>query len=416
MGVGGSFYPLGVGRPIMLSGMVTLLLGGFVGIILMLKYQGIDIAFAENLPGAGFHWFLMIYGFLLSLISLEIFSLLSFEWSGRVAPTHYIALYLALFWGSVILWIYGEVVASLALVSINMALLSAYGSSVFLRPSRLGFRPTQYNILLVLTPVITFLVLLLWILQRVFLGSPIYEIGIASLVFPLGAILAVESRDIPLLTGQVGGKRPPYRAMIMAGYVLVVIGVIIYSAKIPYKDVAGGFLVIIGSLLAFKDLGLLSSLRSGVRGGLVPIYMARYSLVHMVTAFTWLLLGGVLFALTPLLTEVSSLPRDLAIHAMALGFIFNTIFGVDAVLMYSHAGISLRKVPRPSYIPYLLFNTSLILRAIYDITGIQGVTAASAPLTGLAIVVFFLMHNIRLSRLRKEMIAIRSGGTHGLDF
>ncbi|HWQ18023.1 MAG TPA: hypothetical protein VNL13_09360 [Sulfolobales archaeon] len=412
MGAGGSFYPLGVGRPIMLSGMISLVLGGLVGTLLMLKYQGIDIAFAENLPGAGFHWFLMIYGFLLSLISVEIFSLLSFEWSGRVAPTHYIVSYLALFWGSIILWIYGEVIISIALVSVNMALLAAYGSSVFLRPSRLGFRPTHYNILLVLTPVITLAVLLLWILQRVFLGSPVYEIGIASLVFPLGAILAVESRDIPLLTGQVGERRSPYRVMIMAGYFLAITGVVIYSARIPYNNIVGGFLAILGSLLAFKDLGLLSSLRSGARGGLVPVYMARYSLVHMVTAFTWLLLGGSLFVLTPLLTEVSSLTRDLAVHAITLGFIFNTIFGVDAVLMYSHAGISLRKVPRPSYIPYILLNTSLILRAIYDLTGIQGITVASAPLTGLAIVVFFLMHNMRLSRLRREMIAMRTGSKH----
>lgn len=396
----------------MLSGMAALILGGLVGTMWMLRYQGVDLGFVESLPGIGFHWFLMIYGFLLSLISVEMLSLLSFEWSGRVASARYIVSYLALFWASVILWIYGEVIASLALVSINMALLAAYGSSVFLRPSRLGFKPTHYNILMVLTPIIMFSILVLWILQAFFIGATIYEISVASLIFPVGAIIAVESRDIPLLTGQIGGGLSPHRSLIMAGYVLTILGILVYSTRIPFRGEVGGLLTILGTILVIKDLGLLSSLSIGARKGLVPSYMARYSMIHLITAFIWLVLGGVLFTLTPLLSSVSILPKDLAVHAISLGFIFNTIFGVDAVLMYSHAGISLRRAPRPSYIPYILFNISLMLRAIYDLTGIQWVTVASAPLTGLGVVLFFLMHNIRLSRLRREISLTRADSTH----
>lgn len=416
MGAERSLYPIGVGRPIMFSGMATLILGGVVGSLWMLRYQGVDVAW-EGLPGVDFHWFLMIYGFLFSLISVEIFALLSFEWSGRTASTYYRLSFLVLFWASVILWIYGERLASLALVSINMALLSIYASSIFLKPSRLGFKPTHYNMLLTLTPIITFFVLIIWVLHMIVRGASIYEISIASLVFPLGSIVAVESRDIPLLTGshQVGGKPASYRRAVVIGYGLLAVGVIIASfTRIHLSSTIGGALIVPGSALTFKDLGLLSSLGRGARGGIVPSYMARYSAIHIATAFSWLVLGGIIFMATPLLSGVAILPRDLAIHAITLGFIFNTLFGVDAVLMYSHAGISLRVAPKPSYIPYALLNTSLLLRAFYDLAGIQSITLVSAPLTGISIVLFFAMHNIRLSRIRKMAAAARIGsGSHG---
>jgi hypothetical protein len=80
-----AIYPFRYGRPIMLSGVVTLMLGGLVGVCRMLGYQGFDLGVIVGLAYAfPIHWFLMIYGFLLSLISLEILALLSFEWSGGV--------------------------------------------------------------------------------------------------------------------------------------------------------------------------------------------------------------------------------------------------------------------------------------------------------------------------------------------
>lgn len=412
MGAQGSFYPIGVGRPIMFSGMATLILGGAAGVLLMLRYQGIELVALENLPSVGFHWFLMIYGFLFSLISVEVFALLSFEWSGKVAPRSYRLPYLILFWLSVILWIYGEALASLALVAVNMALLAIYASSTFLKPSRLGFRPTHYNLLLTITPFAALAILSLWILQIVLLKKSIYDIGVASLIFPIGSIVAVESRDIPLLTGSysVSAPRAPRRILVTVSYVLLAAGLILCSiTTTPLSSVAGGLLIIAGSILAFKDLGLLPSLRGGARAGLIPGYVVRYSSIHIVTAFTWLVLGGLMFALTPLIGGALALPKDLAVHAITLGFIFNTLFGVDAVLMYTHAGISLREAPKPSYAPYLLLNLSLLLRAIYDVTGAGGVTVASAPLTGAGIVLFFLMHNLRLSRIRRMAAAMRAG-------
>jgi hypothetical protein len=133
--------------------------------------------------------------------------------------------------------------------------------------------------------------------------------------------------------------------------------------------------------------------------------MANYSAIHLVTAFSWLIAGGALMFASPLALESTANLRDLLIHAISLGFIFNIIFGVDAVLMYSHMGISLRKAPKPSYIPYVLLNLSLILRAVYDITGYIGITTLSTPLTGLS-VIFFALHNIRIMKLRKELAQV----------
>ncbi|MEM4970994.1 MAG: hypothetical protein QXE01_07065 [Sulfolobales archaeon] len=404
-------YPFRYGRPIMLSGVVALMLGGLVGVGRMLSYQGVDLGVIVGLSSAfPIHWFLMIYGFLLSLISLEILALLSFEWSGGVASSIYRLLYLILFWISVFLLLLGNLEASLLTVSAILIIVSIYASRIYLKPSRLGFKPTHYNYLLTASPGVGGAVILAWLLARQISSISPYEVAIASLAFPVATIIAVESRDIPLLLGG-SPLRPSTRRSMFIGYGFVVAGILIFSQNIyPWLRPLGGILLIIGAFIAIYGSGLLRSLLEGVRGGLVPRYMAIYSATHLVTAFSWLIIGGVLMILYQSMLGFSANPRDLVIHSIALGYIFNTIFGVDAVLMYSHMGISLRRAPKPSYIPYILLNTSLILRAIYDIYGFGGVTLLSAPLTGVSIVLFFAMHNIRLSRLRREMERVAGQG------
>ena len=399
-----AIYPFRYGRPIMLSGVVTLMLGGLVGVCRMLGYQGFDLGVIVGLAYAfPIHWFLMIYGFLLSLISLEILALLSFEWSGGVAGSIYRLLYLILFWISVLLLLLGNIEASLLTVSAILIMVTIYASRVYLKPSRLGFKPTHYNYLLTASPGIGGAVILAWLLVRRLSPASPYEIAVASLAFPVATIIAVESRDIPLLLGG-SPLRPSTRRSIFIGYGLVVAGILAFSQSVyPWFRSFGGIPLIIGAILAITGSGLLRSILEGVRGGLVPRYMAVYSAIHLVTAFSWLIICGALMLAYPLMLGFSANPRDLVIHSMALGYIFNTIFGVDAVLMYSHMGISLRRAPKPSYLPYILLNISLILRALYDIPGVGGITVLSAPLTGISIILFFAMHNIRLSRLRWEM-------------
>jgi len=66
-------------RSIMVSGIVLLMIGGFIGSVWILEIQELDLWI--EVPRHA-HWYLMIYGFLLSLISMEILVLLSHGWSG----------------------------------------------------------------------------------------------------------------------------------------------------------------------------------------------------------------------------------------------------------------------------------------------------------------------------------------------
>jgi len=406
-----AIYPFRYGRPIMLSGVITLMLGGLVGIDRMLGYQGVDLGVIMDLSSTfSVHWFLMTYGFLLSLISLEILALLSFEWSGDVAGSIYRLLYLILFWISVLLLMIGDLEASLLTVSVILIMVAIYASRIYLKPSRLGFKPTHYNYLLTASPGIGGAIILAWLLARRLSSASPYDVAVASLAFPVATIIAVESRDIPLLLGG-SPLRPSTRRSIFIGYGLVVAGILVFSQSIyPWFRPFGGIPLIIGAILAITGSGLLRSILEGVRGGLVPRYMAVYSAIHLIAAFSWLIIGGALMLAYPWILDFSTNPRDLAIHSIALGYIFNTIFGVDSVLMYSHMGISLRRAPKPSYLPYILLNTSLILRALYDIAGVGGITVLSAPLTGISILLFFAMHNMRLSRLRREMERVAGQG------
>jgi hypothetical protein len=391
----------------MFTGLVVLILGGFVGVERMLQYQGVSLGVIDALsPLFRIHWFLMIYGFLLSLISLEILALLSFEWSGRVAGSIYRLIYLFLLWLSFLLLIAGYLDLSLLITSSILILVTIYAFRTFLTPSRLGFKPTYYNFLLTASPGIGAAIILPWVFTRHATGSVLYEISLASLAFPTASIIAVESRDIPLLLGGSAGRSSAGRSSV-TGYVLLVSGIFLFSlnTSLSIRSI-GGLLAIAGAVSALLGSGLLRSLLHGVGRGIVPRHMANYSAIHLVTAFSWLIAGGALMFASPLALESTANLRDLLIHAISLGFIFNIIFGVDAVLMYSHMGISLRKAPKPSYIPYVLLNLSLILRAVYDITGYIGITTLSTPLTGLSVIFFFALHNIRIMKLRKELAQV----------
>ena len=99
---------------------------------------------------------------------------------------------------------------------------------------------------------------------------------------------------------------------------------------------------------------------------------------------------------------------DMAVHAVTLGFMFNVIFGVDAVLLYGHAGIPFDKAPRPSPIPGLLLNSALILRAIHGFTGLAPRLAAlSGPLAGLGILFFYGRNIAKLRRLLRGGVYTR---------
>jgi|GEM_PF-1335242 hypothetical protein len=107
------------------------------------------------------------------------------------------------------------------------------------------------------------------------------------------------------------------------------------------------------------------------------------------------------------------LELGLFVHSISVGFIFNAILGVDVVLMDLFIGVfGFRLKVRPSYLPVVLLNTGLIMRAIYDISLQSPILLLSSPLQGLEIVSFFLnfFHQI-FSQLRGGRYELKDKGT-----
>jgi hypothetical protein len=91
-----------------------------------------------------------------------------------------------------------------------------------------------------------------------------------------------------------------------------------------------------------------------------------------------------------LITSLFSWNFDLFIHSIAIGFLFNTIFGVDVVMMGLLLGVFGRRINiKSSYIPYFLLNIGLFLRFVYDLGLNLFITYLTAPMLGLGIISFF---------------------------
>jgi hypothetical protein len=107
-------------------------------------------------------------------------------------------------------------------------------------------------------------------------------------------------------------------------------------------------------------------------------------------AWSWLLVSSLL-----------ARNYDMFIHAIAVGFLFNTVFGVDAVLMDMLLGLTgKRTVLRPSYIPLVLLNLGLVMRLATDFGLSSPVLWLSAPLQGIGVLSFFA-NTLRQVLLRK---------------
>jgi len=142
----------------------------------------------------------------------------------------------------------------------------------------------------------------------------------------------------------------------------------------------------------------------------VPVHVRRHLLGHLAASYAWMLAAGAL----ALATGAGLLPsgasaagaRDMIVHSLTLGFMFNVIFGVDAVLLYGHAGIPLSRVPRPTPLPGILLNTALILRLAHSLGyRLGGAVLLSGPLAGLGIALFYALNMTRMMRAMRRMKA-----------
>ncbi|WP_338598539.1 nitric oxide response protein [Sulfolobus tengchongensis] len=331
---------------LMLTGIMLLLLGGVPAVFEFMSIQGFPTDPTETLFPS--HWFIMIYGFFGSLIGNEILVALSVEWTGRTADNKLIILFIIFTVLGSVTFIFKQTLG-LIFILFSMTILLYY-SKEYLGRSKIGLNPTTYNWLLFFSLIITVALISI----QVGLG---YLIPYVNLIFPVSMILAVMSRDIGLVTG-IRVSRGWENSL---AFILLIIGISVY----PH----GNILMILAWILSFHA------------SGLYKLKGRKYPIIHLLTAWLYLLVGSIF---------VSN--YDIYIHTIAVGFLFNTVFGVDVVLMDLFINAFQRRVAvKPSYIPFIILNLGLLMRLIYDFGINFPILLLSAPLQGIGILSFFVL-------------------------
>jgi len=381
--------PIVEAAPILGSAMILLVLGGLVGVGYLSALAG------HLLPGFEWttslfaaHWYIMIYGFTAALVGMELLTLLSLEWSGRIAPAWLRHTFLALLWAGVASYVAGYHTLGLLMGAASLGLLSWYAWKSLMAPSSIGLPPGHYNLLVSLAPALTALVTIAYIL----LGDEYLSLARASTIFIVLAIIAVLSRDVPLLLGVRPTKeyirlRPVLARRAKAAYTLAFTGILLASTNNSILQAAGGLAVAASAAASLASLALPQALEASSKG--IPGEIKRNLRVQVLIAHAWLALAGVM-ALAGGAGIIGWPAWDMFTHAITLGYMFNIIMGVDAVLLYGHAGIPLSMVPRPSPAPSLLLNAGLAVRLAYAIAPLPGVAAGvSGLLAGAGILLFY---------------------------
>lgn len=341
----------------MILGVSILLLGGIPAVLRFMFVQMLRMniqIYTESLNTPLFygHWFLIIYGFFMLLIGNEILIALSREWSGKNANDVYILSFGAVTILATLLYDIFRINTIPFILEIISILILIKHSKIYLMPSTIGLKPTLYNYLIISTLIITVFVLIF----QMFYGLPQLAI-----IFPTAMIFAVLSRDIGLV---LGGRVINQKEMAVA-YVFLTIGILIH----PYSFYLTSFSLILAWIISVHATKIYTS-----RG-------IKYSKIHLATAWIWLLMAAML-----------SWNYDAYIHTITVGFLFNTVFGIDVVLIDLLLGILERHIIiKRSYIPYALINLGTAMRVVYDLNILSPLFLLATPLQGIGIISFYFL-------------------------
>ena len=110
--------------------------------------------------------------------------------------------------------------------------------------------------------------------------------------------------------------------------------------------------------------------------------LSRYMALCLLTGYVWLAVGGVAWAATAMGLPV----RDMALHALGLGFIFSMIMGHAPVILPAVARVKLR-FGWYFYVPLAALHLSLIVRLGFGLFDLQ-VRGAGALFNAAAIALF----------------------------
>lgn len=130
-------------------------------------------------------------------------------------------------------------------------------------------------------------------------------------------------------------------------FVALAAGVLLSALDVSLR-VQGGVLMLFSAWLLRYDIA-----RVTVRHKALPRFVA----VCLLAGYVWLAVGGLIFVLRG--------PRDAALHAVFLGFVFSMIFGHAPVILPAVLGIRFPYSPA-LYAPLALLHASLAVRAAFS--------------------------------------------------
>lgn len=338
---------------LMITGLGLMLLSGIPAVLEFMNMQ--NFPYNPTLTLFPSHWFIMIYGFFGALIGNEILVPLSVEWIGRKADDKILVAFAILtILSSLLSFVSFALAIAIEIVTISILL---YYSRVYLQYSKLGLKPSTYNLLLVSSIILVIIILGF----QLGLGYPIPYL---NLLFPTSVVLAIMARDI----GLVSRTKVNEDGIILA-WIFLIPGIALYSTLF------GEFFLFLAWLFSFFSSGLFR-----FKG-------RNYPKIHLLTAWIFLLSSVIFYT-----------NYDIFIHSIAVGFLFNTVFGVDVVIMDMFINaFGIRAKIKPSYIPYILVNVGLVSRIAYDLGVNSPVLIFCSPLQGLGILSFFIITLRQLS-------------------
>ena len=160
--------------------------------------------------------------------------------------------------------------------------------------------------------------------------------------------------------------------------------VLVMAVALAGNATAGWSASALGVALVLLALWLLKQdiARRTVRGA----GLTRYIAVCLLTGYAWLAVGGAVVAATASLAP-GTRAYDVAVHALALGFVFAMIFGHAPVIFPAVLRVTMRYTPA-FYAPLALLHVSLAVRVAGDAADRLDWTRAGALGNAAAIALF----------------------------
>ena len=200
-------------------------------------------------------------------------------------------------------------------------------------------------------------------------GNVLLALG-APLAIVLGWWLAFFALTIGAERLELSRYMPRPRA---AHWLFAAIALALIAGAFASLRLTGLALVALAGWLFAFDLA-----RKTIRGtGLV-----RYIAACLLAGYTWLALGGALFAIDG--------AYDSAVHAVLVGFVFSMVFGHAPVIV---PAVLRRALPYTAwfYVPLALLHSSLALRVAGGLAGDSAARAAGSAGNALAIALFVVL-------------------------